>query len=91
MATHRYFPGSSKHHPAWSAQRFEPMNALKKMMLESGSYQLQSSGRYAQSPAYLQSLAAQCGLEERTLHRTLIRREGRGHAEGWLALFSKTA
>jgi predicted TPR repeat methyltransferase len=59
--------------------------------LESGSYQLQPSGRYAQSPAYLRSLAAQFGLEERSLQRTDIRREGRGHAEGWLALFSRTA
>jgi predicted TPR repeat methyltransferase len=59
--------------------------------LESGSYQLQPSGRYAQSPAYLRSLAAQFGLEERSLRRTDIRREGRGHAEGWLALFSRTA
>jgi len=57
----------------------------------SGSYQLQPSGRYAQSPDYLRSLAAQWGLEERSLRRTLIRREGRGHAGGWLALFSRTA
>ena len=36
------------------------------------------------------ALAAQSGLEERVLERTLIRREGRGHAEGWLALFAKS-
>jgi predicted TPR repeat methyltransferase len=59
--------------------------------LESGSYQLQPTGRYAQSPGYLRSLAAQCGLEERALQRTRIRREGRGHAEGWLALFARKA
>ena len=29
--------------------------------------------------------------EERRLERTLIRREGRGHAEGWLGLFAKSA
>lgn len=57
--------------------------------LEGGSYQLQPTGRYAQSPEYLRALAAQCGLQERSLRRTLIRREGRGHAEGWLALFAK--
>ena len=59
--------------------------------LEDGTYQLQPTGRYAQSPEYLRALAAQCGLQERALKRTLIRREGRGHAEGWLALFSRTA
>jgi predicted TPR repeat methyltransferase len=57
--------------------------------LESGSYQLQPTGRYAQSPAYLRSLAALTGLEERAMERTFIRREGHGHAEGWLALFAK--
>lgn len=58
--------------------------------LESGSYILQPTGRYAQSPVYLRTLAAQSGLQERSLERTLIRREGRGHAEGWLALFVKS-
>ena len=57
--------------------------------LEDGTYRLQPTGRYAQSPAYLRALAAQSGLEERRLERTRIRREGRGHAEGWLALFAK--
>ena len=57
--------------------------------LEGGSYKLQPTGRYAQAPSYLRTLAAQHGLEERSLERTLIRREGRGHAEGWLALFAK--
>ena len=58
--------------------------------LESGTYRLQPTGRYAQSLAYLRTLAAQSGLQERTLERTLIRREGHGHAEGWLALFAKS-
>jgi predicted TPR repeat methyltransferase len=58
--------------------------------LERGTYGLQPTGRYAQSPGYLRTLAAQSGLEERVLERTLIRREGRGHAEGWLALFAKS-
>ena len=58
--------------------------------LESGSYQLQPTGRYAQSPAYLRALAAQSGLAERSMASTRIRREGRGHAEGWLALFAKS-
>jgi predicted TPR repeat methyltransferase len=57
--------------------------------LESGSYQLQPTGRYAQSPAYLRALASQCGLVECSMTSTRIRREGRGHAEGWLALFEK--
>lgn len=59
--------------------------------LESGSYQLQPTGRYAQSPAYLRALAAQCGLVERSMASTRIRREGHGHAEGWLVLFSTAA
>ncbi len=59
--------------------------------LEDGTYRLQPTGRYAQSPAYLRSLAAQSGLEERAMQRTLIRREGHGHAEGWLALFAKSS
>jgi predicted TPR repeat methyltransferase len=58
--------------------------------LENGDYRLQPTGRYAQSPAYLRTLAAQSGLQERALERTLIRREGRGHAEGWMALFAKS-
>ena len=57
--------------------------------LESGSYMLQPTGRYAQSPAYLRSLAALAGLEERSLEPAHIRREGQGHAEGWLALFAR--
>jgi predicted TPR repeat methyltransferase len=65
--------------------------ALSVEGLEGGTYSLQPTGRYAQSPGYLRALAAQSGLEERRLERTLIRREGRGHAEGWLALFAKRA
>ncbi len=57
--------------------------------LESGSYMLQPTGRYAQSPGYLRSLAALAGLEERSLEPAHIRREGQGHAEGWLALFAR--
>ncbi len=64
--------------------------ALSVEGLESGTYRLQPTGRYAQSPGYLRTLAAQSGLEERSIEGTLIRREGRGHAEGWLALFAKT-
>ena len=59
--------------------------------LESGSYQLQPTGRYAQSPAYLRALAAKSGLAERAMASTRIRREGSGHAEGWLALFAKSS
>jgi len=65
--------------------------ALSVEGLEEGRYRLQPTGRYAQSPAYLRELAASCGLEERRLERTPIRREGRGHAEGWLALFTRPA
>ena len=59
--------------------------------LDGSDYKLQPTGRYAQSPDYLRTLAAQVGLEERSLEPTLIRREGRGHAEGWLALFARKA
>jgi len=57
--------------------------------LEDGSYRLLPSGRYAQSPAYLRSLAARTGLAERRLERTPIRRDGEGFAQGWLALFER--
>ncbi|HUN67320.1 MAG TPA: tetratricopeptide repeat protein [Burkholderiales bacterium] len=63
--------------------------ALSVEGLELGDYRLQPSGRYAHSPAYLRALAAQSGLMERRLERARIRREARGHAEGWLALFEK--
>ena len=59
--------------------------------LDDGSYRLQPSGRYAQSPVYLRALAAQSQLNERRLERAHIRREARGHVEGWLALFAKSA
>ena len=59
--------------------------------IDGSDYKLQPTGRYAQSPDYLRTLAAQVGLEERSLEPTLIRREGRGHAEGWLALFARKA
>lgn len=65
--------------------------ALSVEGIEEGSYRLLPSGRYAQSPGYLRSLAARSGMEERGMERTRIRREGRGHAAGWLALFSRTA
>ena len=63
--------------------------ALSVEGLDGGDYKLLPTGRYAQSPKYLRSLAAQSGLEERSMERTLIRREGRGHAGGWLALFTR--
>jgi predicted TPR repeat methyltransferase len=65
--------------------------ALSVEGLEGGSYRLLPTGRYAQSPDYLRALAARSGLEERRLERTQIRREGRGHAGGWLALFARSA
>ena len=65
--------------------------ALSVEGIDDGAYRLLPSGRYAQSPGYLRTLAAQSGLEERAMVSTRIRREGRGHAEGWLALFAKTA
>jgi predicted TPR repeat methyltransferase len=58
--------------------------------LEDGSYQLQPTGRYAQSPGYLRMLAARCGLQERKIERAHIRREGSGAVEGWIALFART-
>ena len=65
--------------------------ALSVEGIDEGNYRLLSSGRYAQSPDYLRSLAARYGLAERNMERTRIRCEGRGHAEGWLALFSRKA
>jgi predicted TPR repeat methyltransferase len=59
--------------------------------LEEGSYKLQPTGRYAQAPGYLRTLASQHGLEERSMKRTRIRREGRGHAAGWLVLLARKA
>ena len=64
--------------------------ALSVEGLENGTYSLRPTGRYAQSPGYLRALAAQSGLQERRLERATIRREGRGHAQGWLALFAKS-
>ena len=63
--------------------------ALSVEGLEGGTYRLQPTGRYAQSPGYLRALAAQYGLEEHRMERTRIRRDGRDHLEGWLALFAK--
>ncbi len=57
--------------------------------LEDGSYKLQPTGRYAQSPGYLRTLAAKSGLQERKIERAHIRREGRTPVEGWIALFEK--
>jgi predicted TPR repeat methyltransferase len=59
--------------------------------LEDGSYRLLPSERYAQSPAYLRSLAARAGLVERHLERAPIRRDGEGFAQGWLALLERAA
>ena len=59
--------------------------------LEEGSYFLQPTGRYSQSLRYLRRLAAKFGLTELRFERARIRREGRGSAEGWLALFAKPA
>ena len=63
--------------------------ALSVEGMDEGTYRLQANGRYTHAPAYLRALAAQCGLEERRLERATIRREGRGTAEGWLALFAR--
>lgn len=57
--------------------------------LEDGSYQLRPTGRYAQSAGYLRSLAAQSGMQERSMERAHIRSEGRVPVEGWIALFAK--
>ncbi|HLX80387.1 MAG TPA: tetratricopeptide repeat protein [Burkholderiales bacterium] len=63
--------------------------AMSVEKLDDGSYQLRPTGRYAQSAAYLRTLAAQSGLQERGIERARIRREGRVHVEGWIALFAK--
>lgn len=59
--------------------------------LEGEDYRLQPTGRYAQSPDYLRALAGRVGLEECSFESARIRRDGRGYAEGWLALFGKPA
>jgi predicted TPR repeat methyltransferase len=56
---------------------------------DKAGYRLKPTGRYAHSLDYLYALAAKAGLEKRRLQRCRIRREGRGYAEGWLALFGK--
>ena len=56
---------------------------------DKAGYRLKPTGRYAHSLDYLYALAAKAGLEKRRLQRCRIRREGRGYAEGWLALFAK--
>lgn len=56
---------------------------------DKAGYRLKPTGRYAHSLDYLYRLAARTGLEKRGLQRCRIRREGRGYAEGWLALFGK--
>lgn len=51
-----------------------------------GDWRLQPSGRYAQSEAYLRSLARSAGLAWRSASATRIRREQQGHAAGQLVL-----
>lgn len=63
--------------------------ALSVEGMDEGTYMLQKNGRYTHAPGYLRTLAAACGLQERRLERATIRREGHGHAEGWLALFAR--
>jgi predicted TPR repeat methyltransferase len=57
--------------------------------LKVGSYQLRPTGRYAQSAGYLRTLAAQRGLQERSIEWAHIRREGGIHVEGRIALFAR--
>jgi predicted TPR repeat methyltransferase len=68
----------------------EGLFAMSVEGLEDGSYKLQPTGRYAQSPGYLRTLAARSGLRERKIERAHIRREGRTPVEGWIALFART-
>jgi predicted TPR repeat methyltransferase len=56
---------------------------------DKAGYRLKPTGRYAHSLDDLYGLAAKAGLEKRGLQRCRIRREGKGYAEGWLALFGK--
>jgi predicted TPR repeat methyltransferase len=59
--------------------------------IESAPFQLQPSGRYAQSVAYIRGLAAQCGLVERAMEPFGLRREGAGYARGRLVSFARAA
>lgn len=52
-------------------------------------YLLQPSGRYAQSLAYVRSLAGGCGLAERQVLEAPLRREAGAFLNGWLVCFGK--
>jgi len=56
---------------------------------DQGDYCLTLPGRYAHSAAYLRRLAAECGLAERELSSTRIRRQMDGYAEGLIAVFAR--
>ena len=58
---------------------------------DQGDYSLRSSGRYAHSPAYVRALASRSALEEKSLERAGLRREGLGVMAGWLGCFAKRA
>ena len=52
-----------------------------------GKYQLQRSGRYAQSISYVRELAA--GFREEKAVQADLRKEGAGYAKGWIACLVK--
>jgi predicted TPR repeat methyltransferase len=54
---------------------------------DGAGYRLRPSGRYAHSPRYVRTLAAQCGLSESQFVAAPLRREGSGYTQGWLAIF----
>jgi predicted TPR repeat methyltransferase len=56
---------------------------------DQGDYRLILAGRYAHSAVYLRRLAAGCGLAERELTSTHIRRQMGGYADGMIAVFAR--
>jgi predicted TPR repeat methyltransferase len=57
--------------------------------LGAGTYLLQPTGRYAHTPQYVRSVAAQAGLRERELRPLNIRREKQGFAGGYAVLLER--
>lgn len=57
--------------------------------LESGSYRLQPTGRYAHALDYVRALAGNCGLSVERIADARIRRQGQGYATGSVVLMRK--
>lgn len=57
--------------------------------LDSGSYRLQPSGRYAHALDYVRALAEECGMTVERVADARIRRQGDGYATGSVVLMRK--